>query len=366
MASLSIHSINARDNVALEVARGYFNLTPERVLLEIRTMLAQVNEVLAAKGITYSELKSGLVPSISRQEAAFVFDSLQIADGWYGRKVYEQILPLFGRKSTHSVLAGDFLGYSVDQHDLRKELLQNLRGANPFEYRNSAQFFIVYVNNLSPSMVAGWHDRLSSYTPYVGYVDMTFSSLLKVLFSTMLGSDFLLHRGIAIVGHEDDRDNTEDVDPAMHPFEESGLRFRSLQSYLFEVFLSYKIERPVLPGFETDTEFSVNAISPTTTQFVGVEVRLDASKLGYLLAKKSGSLKRLGLLEASCDEIEGIIRKKLTSNYIYNLTHDEDYDTFKFNIIIEVKSRTSIDRHRVLVALKYLPSESSVRVITLY
>ncbi len=180
-------------------------------------MFSQVVEILKAKGIDYTQLKPALVPSMERREAAFMFDTSQIPDSWYGQCVFERVVPLLKGRSTHSILAGDFIGTGVDQCELRDDLMQQLHEGNPFRYEHSAQFFVVYANNLSPAMMASWHNALTAYRPYVGFLDTTFTSLPKLMFSFMLPTAFLFHPGYAIVAHEDDRSNDEDINPALHP-----------------------------------------------------------------------------------------------------------------------------------------------------
>jgi hypothetical protein len=73
---------------------------------------------------------------------------------------------------------------------------------------------------------------------------------------------------------------------------------------LLNVFLQYKIERSILPGFELDTQFSLNAISPTVVPFDQCEVQIEEQKLHYLRTKKEGSMKKAGLISLQREEVE--------------------------------------------------------------
>ena len=63
MPQTIIHTLNARDNVALEVARSIFKLTPAQMLVEIQGALAQTEHILREKGVSYQELKQCLTDS---------------------------------------------------------------------------------------------------------------------------------------------------------------------------------------------------------------------------------------------------------------------------------------------------------------
>jgi hypothetical protein len=168
------------------------------------------------------------------------------------------------------------------------------------------------------------------------------------------------------MGHEDDVDNEQDVNMRGYPFEEYGFECRSLQSSLFDLLLSYKIERPVFRGFETDWEFSINAVNPSPVPLSQLNVKVEASKFEYLLAEKAFSLKRIGLMASTHRELEDIIQEKLSSNYIYNMCYDDEDETTKFDILLEVRTCDASAPFRTLVALKYVPKERCLRLITLY
>lgn len=361
-----IHTLNARDHVMLEVMRDYFEIDPMRMQREIQGMLAKTEEILATKNIKYTSLKPALVPDPKRREIALAFDRQRIDNNWYGFPIYEALIPLFSHQSNHSILAGDFLGRNHQQDLLHEVFTESVQLIREIEWLSSNQFFIVYINNLTDKMVKTIHEGLKSFEPYVGYADMTFASRFKIFLSTMLVNDCIKHRDIVLMGHEDDRDNKEDVNMRSYPWEDSGFTCRSLQDMYFGVLLSYKIERPVFKGFETDTEFSLNAVNPDPMPIAEFEIRIDEKKLGYLAAEKAGTLKRMGLLNGDLSELKAMIAAKISSSYIYNMTYDEQHDISKFNIILEIRPTDGARPLRVLAALEYIPHERSLRLLTLY
>jgi hypothetical protein len=361
----TIHTLNARGNVMLEVMRDYFSITPARMFREIQGMRQMVETQLAAKGVSYDSLRSALVPDRKRREIALVFDNSIIKNGWYGYEVFERVIPLFDKGSNHSILVGDYLPRD-GQADLLFEAFRDaVRPVRPVEYRHPTQFYIVYINNLTEAMVQRFADGLGGYEPYVGMADTTFLSPFKILLSTMLVNLGVKHGRIMIQGHEPDRDENEDVNMSGLPFEENGYICRSLSSDLEGVLLSYKIERPIFPGFEVDTEFSLNAISGSPLPLGDFKVEVTEAKLAYIKEAKAGSAERAGLEALSPGQLEAMIQDRINGSYIYNLSAAEG-GVIKFNIILELRGKVDQDPTRLLAALEYKADEKILRLITLF
>jgi len=366
MARKIIYTLNARDNVMLEVARDYSEIGPVRMNHEIQGILATTEKILANKEIKYSNLKTALMPNGTRREIALAFDSQRIDDDWYGLPIYKALIPLFSKQSSHSILAGDFLAFNYRQDLLHEVFTESVQLIREINWLHSNQFFIVYINNLSDKMIKTIHEGLKSFEPYVGYADMTFASRFKLLLSTMLVNDCIKYKDIVLIGHGDDLDSNEDVNMCRYPWEDFGFRCHSLQDMHFGVLLSCKIERPVFKGFEADTEFSLNAVDPDPMPLAEFEICIAEEKLGYLATNKAGTLKSMGLLTGNLPELNKMIAAKISSNYIYNMTYDEKHDIRKFNIILEINPTDGAPPKRVVVALQYIPQKRSLRLITLY
>lgn len=74
----SLHTLNARGNIMLEVMRDHFKLDPNHMFHLIQEMRRDVEVALSKKGISYDKLKSALVPAQDRREIALVFDTMAI------------------------------------------------------------------------------------------------------------------------------------------------------------------------------------------------------------------------------------------------------------------------------------------------
>lgn len=364
--SQQIFTLNARGNVMLEVMKSYFSLNEVQMLREINASFMGMLEILRAKQIDYSSLKNALVPRPDRNEAAFIFDTTKIKSNWYGLDVSKRILPTLDQNATHSVLCGDLIGENNMQDRLYGAFSKEVALARPCVWKHSSQFYIVYINNLSDQMLSRTCDSLSKYDGYIGWVNCYAPSFLKTYFSLTLCNSFLKAKRVIIQGHEDDRENTEDVNMLGYPFEAYGYTCKSFQSMYSDLFLSYKIERGVYPGFESDTLFSLNAISSIVVPLDQCEVEVEEAKLHYLQERKKGSMKRSGLLTLAREEVQAKIRERLAGNYIFNMVYIPEHETMKFNTLLSFVSPNDSKLVKVTVSLEYKPSEKRVRLITMF
>ena len=336
------------------------------MLREINAIFSTLLEILKAKRIDYSSLKNALVPRPGQIEAAFVFDRTEIKSGWYGLEVFERILPALDQDATHSVLCGDLRGDADMQDCLYKAFSREVTLVRSCTWSRSNQFYIVYINNLSKQRLSNICNALSQYGGYVGWINCYAPSFLKKYFSLILCNSFLKAKRIIIQGHGDDVENTEDVNTLGYPFEEYGYTCKSLQSMYNDLFLHYKIERAVYPGWESDTLFSLNSISSTVVPLDECEVEVEEARLRYLHQCKDGSMKRSGLLSLSREELQAKIRERLADNYIFNMTYMTEHETMKFNTVLNFKPEGVEKLVKLTVALKYKPSENRVELITMF
>lgn len=366
METKSIHTLNARDNKMLEIIRDIFALSPEEMFHQIQNLRQAVEDALKFKEISYDALKTALVPDRQRMEIALVFDSTLVESSWYGYDVFNNVIPLFDKKSNHSILVGDFLDIPGRTDQLLGAFNESIVFRRSVEFHHPTQFYIVYINNLTRDMVNKFDNGLKNYKAYVGLADMTYNSRLKFYLSTMLVDMCIKHRNIIIQGHEPDRNDNENINISGYPFEENEFICRSISDDLFGVFLYYKIERPTFSKFDSDTHFSLNSVSRNPLPLDDFNIQVDDAKLTYLKNEKAGSLSRAGLTAVDSNELAKIIRAKLKNNYIYNLSFNSEHNVFKFNIIIEFNTNQEKLATRLLAALEYRPLEKVLRLITLY
>jgi hypothetical protein len=358
-----ILTLNGRGHLLFPKVRDLFDLTNSQMRAEILTMQRTTIASLAAKKISYRDLRSGLTPTADRNEAAFIFDSSVVESRAYGQEVMRHVLPLLDPRTTQSVLCGDLLGQN--QQLIHKILNESMVLTKSFEFRHSALLFCVYVNNLSDAVLKSMHERLPMFAAYLGHIPTTFASRAKVYLSTTLVNVFLKNGKKIILAHEDDRSDEENVNLLGYPFEEHGYEIFSLQSTHFDIFLSFKIERPIFPGHEDDANLSLNAISNTILPLHDFVVVLEEAKHGYLVSNKLGKLEKAGLASLNRDELACLIKSKVTANYIYNMLVNE-HNVMKFNLMLEIERKDGGFPTRLMVGLEYSPNAKVLRVITMY
>ena len=364
MAENVIYTLNARDNILPKLLRDHFGISPARMMKEIQGWRAEIVQTLNTKGIHYSDLKRALVPSTDRNELALLFESSMTGSYSYGHAISERVMPLFPKDSTHSILDGDLIDHGRPD-DLVEAMNAGATFVRDVTFRHHTQFFAIYINNLTDKMAVDFVEGLLDYEPFIGFADTTYMSKLKLFLATSLVNCGIKHKRIILQQHEPDRSNDEDVNMAGWAFEENGYTCKSIADPLPSLLLSYKIERPFLPGKERDAEISLNAVSPLPADISGLDVIIAEEKLKYLEERKRGSLKRAGLHGVTVEELRKAISEKLSSNYIYNMSYNEEHNTTKFNIVLEfqeVKGKPS--RH--LLALEYIHDKKAVRLITFY
>ncbi len=363
MNDKTIYTINARGNIFLEIIKEYYSLDDTIMYSEINGMFDKLVKILDSKGILYEKLKSCLIPRNNRKEIGLVFDTLKIESHWYGKDIFARLIPLFHKNSAHSILCGDYIGDEELQNELFFRFYGEINQVNKFEYQHSTQFFIVYVNNLSKNMFDKLIYNLTDFAPFTGFFDLTNQSFIKSYLSTILVNSFIKNNEIILMGHEDDRDNSEDINLIGYPFEELGYTVKSIQEIYYSLFLSYKIEREVFNGFESDTLFSLNSISPIISKIQ--EIEIEDNKFEYLKSVKQGKLKKANLISYSKDELTELIKGKIKSNYIYNMTFLQSYNIFKFDILIEQLNSLN-EIVKITIGFEYIPKKQKLRLITLY
>ena len=362
----TIYTLNARGNCLLEVMTDYLKLSNEDIRGEINVQFQSLLRVLNSKSIKYTDLRSCLTPSIKKKEIILVFDSSQITNAWYGNEVFKKILPLLDYETSHSFLCGDYLSNGLSQDRLKQEMFTNIKGRNPSKFSHSSQYYFVYINNLTDNLLNKIDNGLKQFKPYVGYIDITFSCFMKQHVSFYLVNEFIKHKEIVICGHEDDRDNHDDINMSGYPFEENKYNCCSLQGSLFDIFLSYKIERPVFEGFERDINFAINSVSNNVLDIGDLNVEIADEKLKYLKENKSGIMKKADFINFERKDIESLIQEKIRGNYLYDMTYLKDHKTIKFNLIIEKKVNNIISPIiRLRVTLEYIPDKETLRLITM-
>lgn len=359
-----IYTLNARDNVLLPVLKHAFRFTDQQSYREINRIFADMNTTLKAKGISYDSLKSALIPvHKDHYEIAFIFDSSKIDNSWYGYTVFSAIIPALNKESTYSILVGDIIANSLDQATIRQLLLTNLEKRHETVYMHSTQYFVVYINNLTKNQIDEILNTLTNEEYFIGYVDMTFGSILKTILAHCLVPHAIKHRNIILQPHEVDRHDDENINISSYPYEDSGFIIKSINEDYFGLLLSYKIES--LYTDDEDLSFSLNAIFPSYQSALELPLLIPEAKLTYLMAEKRDIFSSLGLIDYTTDELRQVIVDRMNQSYLYNLEYLAEYNVPKFNVSLELNTLSGGIR-KVIVSLKYITESNQLQLVTMY
>ncbi|PVV16170.1 MAG: hypothetical protein B6D72_01145 [gamma proteobacterium symbiont of Ctena orbiculata] len=360
-----IHTLNARGNVMLPVLREHYAWTDARTFREIQRFHSDLLDILRTKDVDYMSLRSALTPQSTKHEAAFLFDE-QRCDNTFvpGVECADALFQALDRKTTHSILGGELID---DRDEIARTLLRNSAVvAKDLNFKHPCFCYVLYVNNLSEGSITAIDTKLRAHKAYLGYVPCTYASLAKTFVSMHLVNLVIKQGDTVILGHEDDRPNTENHNLHLHDYTALGLRLKSLQSMYFSVFLSYKPEWMLMEESDDDLEIALRGMSETVAPLTEFTVAIADDKFEkYLKTAKFGKLKKAGLADLTKAELETAIREKLRMSYLYNMAWVDEptYQLSKFNLMLEF-TRPIGYPERMMVSLEYRPAERVLRLVT--
>jgi hypothetical protein len=360
-----VYTVDSREHLLLGILEDDFGVAGAAMRREIVEGVKETKRLLELKRVKYSDLRACLTPQSDKLELA-LFANSRIAGSWYGPPIHQVLLPLLRKSGPHSVLHGDLL-YEEEAggriwHILGEEVLC----PRPVQVGYLIEIYCVYVNNCSPRLATEIVRAFETQPWFIGYADVTFASPLKTYLSGCVGEGYITHRNTVIQAHADDAPEQSDENTLGYPFEEAGFTCRSIASLYFELFLSYKIERPVLRGFERDQVHALNAVTDSPGDIANCTIDLPDDKFEYLRRAKTGTLRRLGVLEQPKATLETLVRAKLRSNYLYNLHFRPDFSVSTFNIMLELQSVDDGERVRTVASFAYEAERNVIRLVTLY
>lgn len=366
-----IHTLNARGHLMLAAIREHYSWSDEKSFLEVQRFHQDFLSILSAKRISYDELRTALTPQTKKHEAAFIFDENRCdPERIAGVDAADALFKILPANTTHSILGGEL---SDDRDEIARRLLADKAVvAKDLNFKHPCFCYVLYVNNLSGETLAAIHEGLKAHSGYLGYVPCTHGSLTKTFVTMGLMNLAIKHKNVVILGHEDDRPNTENHNLHLHDYTALGLAIRSVQSMYFGAFLSYKPEQMLLQETDDDLEIAIRAMSREAAPLSDFTVLVEDKKHEYLTTAKDGKLSLAGLGNMTKSELEEAIRFKMRSNYLYSLdwrdvpgtTESAGYRGSYFNIMLEFPRKYG-EPERITVALEFMPANKVLRVVTM-
>lgn len=357
------HIVNARDNALVEwIFSEYAHGDPAKFRLAMQAEAANLSEALRSRNVTYEELKSALIPTPDRRQIVFLFDWRDYP-GHYGVHFARQVLPHLRKTLRCSVLVGDLLEASQPLP------IDSFRGhltyaSEPIEWR---AVYGMYFTNLLDSDVEALHLALDSEPRYRGFLDSTFESRTRDYMANTLVSRWVISGNRVIVSHGFDAPRASNVDLVGYGLTDFDYEVVSLDDHYFTTFMSYKIEaRQVFQAAE-DRALSLACVAGELVDIENVDINVPSAKLEKYLLVNESKLKlmtSIGLGDVTPDQLENIIRLKLSRGYIYDLRIATG-DTPTFAVSTEFARQDGTPARR-LIALKYDRDNKSINLVSMY
>lgn len=362
---MSIHTFDSRDFIFWEVFRDHFNKSNEDIYNDIRILHSQTIARLDGVGVKYKDLKNTLTPQKNKMEIAFVFDSTKIDDVFYGKVVLDGFKKTICSIRRSAVFLGDIVAGSSSRNaqlNIRDAMREEIFFYNELNYINGSQYFIVYFNNVTSSMLSSVLGDLKSLPHFIGYCDLSFSSYLKDVVSMSIGQSFLLHDGIALMQSIDGE--TEGVNTSIFNLEGTGIKIINIDEFQYNSFLKYKIKRRYFPMDNEDQIFSINSVTPSPELIKEYDIYIEDNKFKYLLENKEASIKKLSKGSMSKEDIKRQIVSNINTNYMFNMELNS-YGCLKFNTDIEVCNGQQ-EKSRCIASFEIDAGNKRIRLLTLY
>ena len=319
-----IYTIDSRDNMMFEVMKQYFDLSDQFMFDIINGLHDTLIDQLEAKGISYQALESVLVPRKKQQEIVLVFDTLQMNESWYGAACFNAIIKLLDKKGSHSFLCGDYISkintsWDNSNYLLYRSLSEHL-DLSRITFKSSEQLFLIYINNVSNEFKEYLESGLRDFTGFIGIADVTLSSAFKVYISSILTNAFIQIGNIILqpASQDDDILKPLDYNSLGYNFEDNGFKIRCINSDLYGVFLTYKIERQYFHTIDaTDQAMAINSITPVFRHLNSAEIIVSPAKLEYLKHNKTDTMRRIGFDNITPEYLAMKIKENIDSNYLF-------------------------------------------------
>lgn len=366
MPDVVVHTVDSRDHMLLGILADHFGVSGAGMRREIVQGVLETKRLLAIKRIDYDDLRACLTPQSDKTELAVFVDSTKIEGGFYGPPVHQVLLPLLRDSGPHAVLHGDLLHEAEAGPRIWDILTTEVQCPREVFVRYLIEIYCVYINNCSGRLR---DEILKAFVPYewfIGWADVSFLGPLKTYLSTCLVQGYLTLGHHVIQPHPDDVNENRDENTLGYPFEESGFVCRSIPELYHGLFLKYKIERPVVAGHERDQLHSLNAITDSPVDISQCAIEIADDKFEYLRRSKTGTMRRLGVLEGPKATLEHLIRGKLKSNYLYNLRFRPDFSVATFNLMLDLKALDTGKRVRAVASFAFEGERNAIRLVTLY
>ena len=358
-----IYSINVKHNIMFDLIKDTFKLNSEQLSNELLTYFNQFKTLIDRTSINYSSLGNCLTPSNDKKEICLIFDTLKIKSDCYGTEIFDKLLPLFDKDKSYNVLYGDLLDFTdYKLTDKILDLMCDSCGITRVdEHKFTNRYFLVYLNNLSNTDFIKFSTLPEKVPSFIGYANMTNSSLFKSYISKSISSGFILYKNNAICGHEPDIEDISDRNMPGFNFCENGYKVISICSDYFSIFLDYLIDSSV-SIWKVDKKYKeiLSDIISHDCNLEDFKIILTEDKLNYLITKKNMK-KRFNNPKNLKQEILSNVACCLKQNIFYKL----DFTKLQYNVIL-FTVYIDINNEKITCGLKYDTTNKIFEITTMF
>lgn len=358
---MKIHSIDTRGYFYWDVMDEYFSffdLTSELVKT-YNAMLHYTNE----NGINYPELRNMLVPQNDKHEICLIFDSEKIESSWYGLTVFHAYFPIISKYNKVCIFEGDLLGENENQKFIKSLLQEYATYVNSTNYIYSTQYFLVYVNNLPKTAFDDILNNLKVYDFFIGYLDCTYSNLLKDYISMRIGQKYFIYNKKVVVPIPDTEYGCH-YNNFSYEINLDGFSIVNIPETSYNTFLRYKIPRNEYDFDKKDQNNSLKIIDSSPMDLNEYTIIIKPEKFEYLKQNKLRPLENMISKSLTMEEFKNIVNYFLNRNYLYNIEYMQEHEVLKFNLMLYINNDS--DSKKFNLAVEYIKSTKELRVITFY
>lgn len=372
----AIYSIEARDSFLLKTLYEYFNLSANDFKKEIGTQYDTLARSLTPTGVKYNDFRCVLTPSNGKDrfEQLFAF-RLTPNDNEVYEEVSENIIPLLDKDSRLNILAGDLIIFGNDlatQYHIIS-LLHDTLGVQ-IDDRWRADYFLVYINNISKTTIKSIDAFFKNKNYYMGTADLTFDSDFKSYISHVSVATRYVKIEDKVFNADADVELTEcsNINNGILDWEGNGYKVFGINDALFNTFLRFKIDT-VNGTISSDDDRKINTIFITSDEEEKLPINqiiMDELKYDYLENEKQ-IFERIGV---SKKDFLNEINKKILNQSLYNIEFKEgynnktqkNYSVVTFNIFLEFKNKNKNYFEKYTLGLTYNMNTKQILVGTMY
>ncbi|MDQ0538218.1 hypothetical protein QF011_000759 [Curtobacterium flaccumfaciens] len=365
--------------------RDSLEMSASQVADVVREALQDITTGLDAVGVSYADkrLASALTPRKSKHEVAFLFDTQQIADGFYGMAAADAWIPalrIAAPESSNSILTGDLIDRFSDGN-VADALQDNIVQRRQFTARTANQFYAVYITNLTENQVVQLNEQMFASEPgYIGYSDCSVSNSLKP-FLLLPSLAVRLKNAVIMPGSAE----TDIANPLGYPFSTNGFEVKQVDPELYDMFLHFKLDNEIPAWRKVDGEFALMSLSGHAQMQNTMPLHIDEERFKHLSEQGSqghgASLSNAGLDSLSREALTDLVQIQIARRLTFNLrvvegsrkgesgerVRDPNLDALMFSVQIEVPQNDGRKvARRMTVGVKYFPADHRGEVVTLF